>query len=115
MPCDSSDTLTVLSESDRSYISTCWKVYAVVFVASFALSVYLHLHPVKDSPLSSYSGFLINGLAIPLILKHVQRAGALRVVDGLKEQCDRYPEDDARCKRIADNVDVLLRARGGVS
>jgi hypothetical protein len=89
-------------------------MYFVVFVVSLSLSIYLHLHPVKDSPLSSYSGLLINGLAIPLILKHVQRAGALNVVNGLKEQCDRFQENDPRCKRIADNVDVLLRARGGV-
>jgi len=114
MPCDSSDTLEMLSKSDRSYISSCWKMYVVVFLVSVSVSIYLYLHPVKDSPLSSYSGFLISGLAVPLVLKHVQRASALKVVDGLKEQCDRYPEDDPRCKRIADNVDVLLRARGGV-
>jgi hypothetical protein len=114
MPCDSSDTLKMLSKSDRSYISTCWKLYVVVFLVSLSFTIYLRLYPVNNNPLSSYSGFLINGLVIPLVLKHVQRTGALKVVDGLKEQCDRYTEDDSRCKRIADNVDVLLRARGAV-
>lgn len=114
MPCDSSDTLEVLSKSDRSYISTCWRIYGLVFVVSIGLSVYLRLYPVKDSPLSSYSGFLVSGLAIPLILKHVQRAGALKIVEGLREQCEKYQEGDPKCKRIADNVDAMLRARGGV-
>jgi hypothetical protein len=114
MPCDSSDDLEILRKSDQGFILTCWKLYAVIFLASLSITVYLQRYPLKDSPLSSYSGFLINGIAIPLVLKHVQRSGALKIVDGLKEQCERCQPDDSRSKRIADNVDVLLRARGGI-
>jgi hypothetical protein len=81
---------------------------------SVGIVVALTFHPFKDSPLPSYSGFLVNGLAIPLVLKHLQRSGALKVLEMLRSECDRYQEGDPKCQKIWDDVDSLLRVRGGI-
>ena len=100
--------------SDRSFVRTCIFLYAGIFVVSIGVSLFLVFHPVRDSVLPSYSGFLINGLAIPLVMKHLQRSGALKVLEMLRDECDRYAEGDPKCQKIWDDVDSLMRIRGGI-
>ena len=93
---------------------TCIFLYVGIFVISISVSLFLMFDPLKDSFLPAYSGFLINGLAIPLVLKHLQRSGALKVLEMLRSECDRYGEGDPKCQKIWDDVDSLMRVRGGI-
>lgn len=83
-------------------------------MTSVGVSAVLILHPLRDSALPSYAGFLINGLAIPLVLKHLQRSGALKVLEMLRKECDRYQDGDPKCQKIWEDVDSLMRIRGGI-
>lgn len=103
-----------LIQSDRSFVRTCVFLYVGIFVVSIGVSLFLTFHPLKDSFVPAYSGFLINGLAIPLVLKRLQRSGALNVLEMLKSECDRYQEADPKCQKIWDDVDLLMRQRGGI-
>jgi len=114
MPCDSLARVKCLIQSDRSFVRTCIFLYVGIFAVSIGVSLFLMFHPLKDSFLPAYSGFLINGLAIPLVLKHLQRSGALKVLDMLRSECDMYQEADPKCQKIWDDVDSLMKVRGGI-
>ncbi len=112
MPCDSRDRVDCLIQSDRSFVKTCAVLYGAVLVVC-VLSVFI-LHHWANSAIPPYSGALFSGLAIPMVVKHIQRSGALKILHMLKSECERYDENDPKCQRIWDDVDSLLRARGGV-
>jgi hypothetical protein len=111
--CDSKRTIHILIAAEKGYILTCWCIYAALLVASVVIIAFLRAFLHTDF-LRSVSGLLLNGLIFPLVPKHMQRAGGLRILRGLYEQCGRYKEGDQQCRRIADNVDAMLRARGVV-
>ena len=114
MACDSESTIQVLIKSDRQYISTCFWIYGVVLVVSLVLTWCLEHFVWKSNTVNSLVGLLANGLVFPLVPKHLQRAGAIKVMEGLREECSRHDPNDPICKRIADNVDSMLRPRGGI-
>jgi hypothetical protein len=114
MACDSEKTIQVMIESDRHYISSCKWIYGVVLAASVVLVICLEKYVLRTNILASLSGLLANGLVFPLVPKHMQRAGAVRVMHGLQQECRQHDPNDPGCKRIADNVDTMLRARGGI-
>jgi len=114
MACDSIHMIQVLIDSDRKYVRTCCWIYGAVLVASIVLTVCLSLFIWKNNTLNSLSGLIANGLVFPLVPKHLQRVRAMRIMNGLKQECSRHAPDDPLCKRIADNVDSLLRATGAV-
>jgi len=103
-----------LIQSDRSFVKTCISIYLGISAVSLCIVLFLTFHPLKDNVLPAYSGFLVNGLAIPLVLKHLQRSGALRVLEMLRAECDRYQEGDPKCQKIWEDVDSLMRVRGGI-
>jgi hypothetical protein len=106
--------IQVLIDSDKQYIATCCWIYGAVLVVSIVLTVCLSAFVWKNNTLISLSGLLANGLVFPLVPKHLQRMRALRIINGLKQECSRHAPDDPQCKRIADNVDSMLRATGAV-
>lgn len=101
-------------ESDQRFIRTCWYIYSMTFVAASALTIYLHLHIQLAAYVSTAVGMLLTGIAFPFLPKHISRIGAVDVLKGLYQDCDRYDITDPMCTRIADNVDVLVRSRGGI-
>jgi len=114
MPCDSRARVECLIQSDRSFVRSCVFLYVGIFAVSIGVSLFLVYHPVKDSFFPAYSGFLISGLAIPLVLKHLQRSGAIKVLEMLRSECDWYQESDPKCQKIWDDVDSLMKQRGGI-
>lgn len=114
MPCDSRARVECLIQSDRSFVRICVFLYMAIFAVSIGVSLYLVYHPLKNSFWPAYSGFLINGLAIPLVLKQLQRSGAIKVLEMLRSECERYQEADPKCQKIWDDVDSLMRQRGGI-
>lgn len=112
MPCDSKEILETLIQSDRRFIRTCWWIYAATLTFSIVIAVALELSVRGQQPTASLWGLLANGMMFPVMPKHMQRAGAVRVMKYLQEQCGKFDASDERCKRIGDNVDSLLRSRG---
>jgi len=99
-------------ESDRRFIRTCWCIYAVALVAAIALTIFLHLTAAAYAP--TPAGMIVTGIVIPFLPKHLQRVGAVDLLKGLYDDCCGHDVDAPACKRIADNVDFLVRIRGGV-
>jgi hypothetical protein len=112
MACDSHRTIAALIAADQKYINTCWLIYVITLSVGTALSLVLHFTLNQFGP--TFAGFLATGMAFPIIPKHMQRSGALDILKSLSQECFGHEPDDPHCKRIADNVDVLLRSRGGV-
>lgn len=112
MACDSQESIANLIATDKRFIRTCWAIYAVTLSVGIGLSVILHFALNQMAP--TLAGMLATGIAFPVIPKHLQRSGAINVLNSLNQQCFGHQPDDPHCKRIADNVDALLRARGGV-
>lgn len=67
----------------------------------------------KNQNLIPLTGLLANGLVFPLVPKHLQRARALTLMEGLKQECEGHAPEDPPCKRIADAVDTMVRAITG--
>jgi hypothetical protein len=112
MACDSQGIIARMIESDQRFIRSCWYIYSATKAASIALTIYLHLQALAYAP--TLAGMLINGIAFPFIPKHLQRIGAVDLLKGLYQECCGHDIGDPACKRIADNVDYLVRARGGI-
>jgi len=113
MPCDCTGTIQTLIDADKKYVATCCWIYGIVLTVSVALTVCLSVFVIKNNNLTSLSGLLANGLVFPLVPKHLQRARALTVMEGLMRECGRHAADDPPCKRIADAVDAMLRSITG--
>ena len=112
MACDSQEMIARMIESDQRFIRNCWYIYLATLVVSIALTIYLHLQAIAFAP--TPAGMLVNGIMVPFIPKHLQRIGAVNLLKGLYQDCYGHDINDAPCKRIADNVDYLVRVRGGV-
>jgi len=97
-------------EADQSFIKTCWFIYATTFSVGIGLTLYLHLQSSAYAP--TPVGMIATGIAFPFIPKHLQRVGAIRVLEGLNQDCYGHEPGDPECERIADNVDAILRSRG---
>jgi hypothetical protein len=113
MACDCTDTIQTLIDADKKYVTTCCWIYGAVATVSIILTVCLSVFVVKNNNLTSLAGLLANGLAFPLVPKHLQRARALTVMEGLRLECNRHAPEDPPCKRIAEAVDAMLRAVTG--
>jgi hypothetical protein len=114
MACDSINTIHFLINSDRRYLAKCRWIYGIILLVSVGLALFLQFFVLKNNSLTSLSALLANGIAFPLVPKHLQRSSALAILEGLSRECARHEEHDPQCKRIADNVDSLLRARGSL-
>lgn len=113
MACNSHVTIARIIDADRTFIKTCWYIYATTLCVGIGLTLFLHLVPVAYAP--TVLGMLAPGsIAFPFIPKHLQRIGAIQMLNGLNDDCYGFEPTDPECKRIADNVDALLRSRGAV-
>jgi len=112
MPCDSQEMITRMIEADQRFIRICWYVYVAVVAVSIALTAYLAFHAATYGP--ALAGLFLTGIAFPIVPKQLQRIGAMEVLRGLQKDCDCHEVDDPACKRVADNVDALVRLRGGI-
>jgi hypothetical protein len=110
MACESQEMIARMLEADHSFIKTCWCIYVATLVTGVILTLYLGLSPIAHAP--TPMGMLATGIAFPFIPKHLQRLGAVHILNALSQDCYGHDKDDPACKRIADNVDAILRSRG---
>jgi hypothetical protein len=92
-------------------------MYAFFAVISVGLTAYFFYHQLaqNQSTWTSLLGLTAGFLVTPMIPKHLQRSSAAKILEHLKAECALHNQDDPECKRISDNVDAILRARGGTS
>ena len=114
MPCDCTETIETIITADRKYVRTCRWIYLGVLLVSIVLTLFLARYIAGNSNLTSLLGLLPNGLALPLVPKHLQRSRALAVMEGLRQQCTNHDPQSPPCKRIAEAVDAILKNIGAV-
>lgn len=115
MSCSVSDRLTQVIRSDRRTIVIYCSIYPVVFAASIVVFSYFHFHPVQNDPWLQWTGAAFSGIAIPLVLQHIRRTEALRMLNLLLHECGQRGPMDPECKKIEDHVDAIIRVRMGAN
>jgi len=113
MPCDSRDRIDSCIRSDRKTVKTCVVLYPVVGVFTILAALFPRLW--TNTAIASIPGSLISLLAIPLVFQHIRRSGALVILQELRDECDKYAEDNPKCQGISVTVEKILLDRAGVN
>lgn len=114
MACKVTDRIVLVIDSDRRTIMTYCSIYPAVLAVAVGVSLYFHYHPVQNEPLLQLAGTAISAVAIPLVLSHIRRAEALRMLRLKLRECHKLAPADPECVKIQEDVDAIIRLRMGV-
>lgn len=114
MACSVTDQLNQVIDSDRRTIMTYCSIYPAVLAVAVGVSIYFHYHPVQNEPILQLAGAGISAIAFPLVLSHIRRAEALRMLRLKLRQCHKLAPSDPDCVKIQEDVNAIIRLRMGV-
>ena len=93
---------------------TFCSIYPAVLAVAVSVSAYFHYHPVRNEPLLQLVGAAISAIAFPLVLLHIRRAEALRMLRLKLRESYKLAPADPDCVKIQEDVDAMIRLRMGV-
>ncbi len=114
VPCAIAHRINQVITSDRRTIATYFAIYPAIFAGSASVFLYFHFYPLKDAPLLTLAGSLVNLFAAPLALLHIRRAESLRMLKMYRAECDHFTSTDPTCGKIADAIDAMIRDRAAI-